>query len=86
MERGGVAVQDEVDGEVEGAEGDLQAAAEAAQQDVLTAEALAHTAAVAVAGRMVAAVAATVPRERQVVSGGGGGGSCGRGVVGTVKS
>ena len=84
VERRGVPVQDEVDGEVEGAEGDLETAAEAAEQDVLAGEALADAAAVpltaAATGRMVA-VAVTRPRKgvrgRQVVVGGGRE-SCGR--------
>ena len=85
VERRGVPVQDEVDGEVEGAEGDLETAAEAAEQDVLAGEALAEAAVpvnatAAATGRMVA-VAVTRPRKgvrgRQVVVGGGRE-SCGR--------
>ena len=84
MERRGVAVQDEEDGEVEGAEGDLETTAEAAQQDVLAREALADAAAAATAGRVMVAVAGTRPHKavcvrahRQVVAAGGGRGSCG---------
>ena len=64
MERRGVAVQDEIDGEVEGAEGDLETAAEAAQQDVLPREALADAAATVAVARGMAAVAVARPRKR----------------------
>ena len=64
VERRGVAVQDEIDGEVEGAEGDLETAAEAAQQDVLPREALADAAATVAVARGMAAVAVARPRKR----------------------
>ena len=64
VERRGVAVQDEIDGEVEGAEGDLETAAEAAEQDVLPGEALADAAVAVAAARGMVAVVVTRPRKR----------------------